>query len=56
MLVYVHGGGWFLGDLDSWEPIARVIAQATRCPILEIEHRQAPEHPFPRRSTTSAPR
>jgi acetyl esterase/lipase len=46
-LVYVHGGGWFLGDLDSWEPIARVVARATRCPIVEIEHRQAPEHPFP---------
>jgi acetyl esterase len=46
-LVYVHGGGWFLGDLDDWEPVARVVAQATRCPVLEIEHRQAPEHPFP---------
>jgi acetyl esterase len=46
-LVYVHGGGWYLGDLDGWEPIARVIAQTTRCPVVEIEHRQAPEHPFP---------
>jgi acetyl esterase len=46
-LVYVHGGGWFLGGLDDWEPVARVVAQATRCPVLEIEHRQAPEHPFP---------
>jgi acetyl esterase len=27
--------------------MARVIAQATRCPVLEVEHRQAPEHPFP---------
>src|SRR5262245_43345370 len=47
-LVYVHGGGWCLGDLDSWEPVARVIAEATRCRVLEIEHRQAPEHPFPK--------
>ena len=46
-LVYVHGGGWYLGDLDAWEPVARVIAQASECPVLEIEHRQAPEHPFP---------
>jgi acetyl esterase len=46
-LVYVHGGGWFLGDLDDWEPIARVIAQATGCPVLAIDQRQAPEHPFP---------
>jgi acetyl esterase len=46
-LVYVHGGGWFLGDLDSWEPIARVLARTTRCRVLAIEHRQAPEHPFP---------
>jgi acetyl esterase len=47
LLVYVHGGGWYLGDLDSCEPVARVIAQATGCRVLEIEHRQAPEHPFP---------
>jgi acetyl esterase len=46
-LVYVHGGGWYLGDLDSCEPVARVIAEATACRVLEIEHRQAPEHPFP---------
>jgi acetyl esterase len=46
-LVYVHGGGWHLGGLDDWEPVARVIAQTTGCPVLEIEHRQAPEHPFP---------
>jgi acetyl esterase len=46
-LVYVHGGGWYLGDLDGCEPVARVLAQATRCAILAVEHRQAPEHPFP---------
>jgi len=46
-LVYVHRGGWYLGDLDGWEPVARVIARTTRCRVLEIEHRQAPEHPFP---------
>jgi len=46
-LVYVHGGGWHLGGLDDWEPVARVIAQTTGCPVLEIEHRQAPEHRFP---------
>jgi hypothetical protein len=55
-LVYIHGGGWHLGGLDDWEPVARVIAQATGCPLLGIEHRQAPEHPFPRRSTTCARR
>jgi acetyl esterase len=47
VLVYVHGGGWYVGDLDSCEPVARVVAQATACRVLEIEHRQAPEHPFP---------
>jgi acetyl esterase len=47
LLVYVHGGGWYLGDLESCEPVARVIAAATGCPVLELEHRQAPEHPFP---------
>jgi acetyl esterase/lipase len=47
LLVYVHGGGWYLGDLDGCEPVARVIAAATGCRVLELEHRQAPEHPFP---------
>jgi acetyl esterase len=46
-LVYAHGGGWFLGDLDDWEPVGRVIAEATGCPVLAIDQRQAPEHPFP---------
>jgi acetyl esterase/lipase len=46
-LVYAHGGGWALGDLDDWEPVGRVIAQATGCPVLAIDQRQAPEHPFP---------
>ncbi len=47
LLAYVHGGGWHLGDLDSWEPVARVIATATGCRTLLLDHRQAPEHPFP---------
>jgi acetyl esterase len=46
-LVYAHGGGWYLGDLDDWEPLARIIAHATGCPVLAIDQRQAPEHPFP---------
>jgi acetyl esterase len=48
LLVYVHGGGWYLGDLDGCEPVARVIATTTGCRVLAIEHRQAPEHPFPK--------
>lgn len=47
LVVYVHGGGWYLGDLESTEPVARILAQAARQPVLTIEHRQAPEHPYP---------
>jgi acetyl esterase len=46
-LVYAHGGGWYLGDVDAWEPVGRVVAEATGCPVLAIDQRQAPEHRFP---------
>lgn len=47
LIVHVHGGGWYLGDLETTDPLARVVADAARRPVLAIEHRQAPEHPYP---------
>jgi acetyl esterase len=47
LIVHVHGGGWYLGDLETTDPIARVVAEAAGQPVLAIEHRQAPEHVFP---------
>ena len=48
-LVYYHGGGWLLGDLDSHDAICRRFANATRCRVISVDYRMAPEHVFPGR-------
>ena len=47
LLVYFHGGGWVLGELDSVDGIARGLANAAGIAVLSCEYRLAPEHHFP---------
>ncbi|MBO0610063.1 alpha/beta hydrolase [Myceligenerans salitolerans] len=47
VLVWMHGGGWMLGDLDACEGVARALANRAACAVLTIDYRLAPEHPFP---------
>ncbi len=47
VLIWVHGGGWMHGDLDCYEGVARALANRTRCVVLAVDYRLAPEHPFP---------
>ena len=46
-VVYFHGGGWILGDLDSHEAHAIRIANATGAVVVNVGYRLAPEDPFP---------
>lgn len=47
ILVWLHGGGWIVGDLESHEHIARMLAHSGQYPVLLVDYRLAPEHPYP---------
>jgi acetyl esterase/lipase len=46
-LIYLHGGGLVAGTLDTHDPIARALANASGCRVLALGYRLGPEHPFP---------
>ncbi|MFC4913822.1 alpha/beta hydrolase [Actinomadura gamaensis] len=46
-LVYLHGGGWVLGGIESGDPLCRDLAAEAGCVVLNVGYRLAPEHPFP---------
>ena len=47
LIIYFHGGGWTIGDLDTHHPFCMALAHATQSTVMAIEYRLAPEHPFP---------
>ncbi len=47
MFVYLHGGGWVIGGLDSADNIARFLCKHVNCVVLSVDYRLAPEHVFP---------
>lgn len=46
-VVFLHGGGWIIGDLDSHDGHARRIAATTGAVVVHVQYRLAPENPFP---------
>ncbi|MEO1369754.1 MAG: alpha/beta hydrolase, partial [Acidobacteriota bacterium] len=46
-LVYFHGGGWVVGDLESSDAFCRLIAGQIPCRVISVDYRLAPEHPYP---------
>jgi acetyl esterase len=47
LVVYYHGGGWVVGDLDTHEAPCRFLAREAGVAVLSIDYRLAPEHRFP---------
>ena len=47
LLVYFHGGGWTIGDLDTHDTLCRQLALQSGCAVLAVDYRMGPEHRFP---------
>ena len=47
VVVYIHGGGWVVGDLDTYDGIARRHVVGTGAVVVSVDYRLAPEHPYP---------
>jgi acetyl esterase len=47
LLVFFHGGGWVLGDLDTHDGVCRLLAAEAGVAVLSVAYRLAPENPFP---------
>lgn len=46
-IVFLHGGGWVLGSLDSHDAVCRELSRTSGATVVAVAYRLAPEHPFP---------
>lgn len=46
-LVYFHGGGWLLGNIDTHDTLCRELCNASQACVVSVDYRLAPEHPYP---------
>lgn len=47
LILFFHGGGFVFGDLDSHDSFCRFLSNRSELPVLAVDYRLAPEHPFP---------
>jgi len=47
IVVFIHGGGWVLGDATEIDTLGRILANRTGCTVALVNYRKAPEHPYP---------
>lgn len=47
LIIYFHGGGWVIGDIDTHDPFCRALSEISGCTVMSVDYRLAPEHPFP---------
>jgi acetyl esterase len=47
VIVWLHGGGWYVGDIESFDRVTRQVANASGAVCLSVDYRLAPEHPYP---------
>jgi acetyl esterase len=47
LVVYYHGGGWVIGSIDDFDPLARTLANDLHAAVVNVDYRLAPEHPYP---------
>ena len=46
-ILWIHGGGWIMGNLTSYDPLCRALANATGAVVASVDYRLAPESQFP---------
>lgn len=47
ILIFFHGGGWVTGNIDSYTNVCANMAKQTKCSVISVDYRLAPEYPFP---------
>jgi acetyl esterase len=47
LIVWLHGGGWVICDLDTHDAMCRILANEARATVVSVDYRLAPEHRFP---------
>jgi acetyl esterase/lipase len=47
LVIYLHGGGWVAGDLQTHDGVCRALAADSGCEVIAVDYRRPPEHPFP---------